>query len=283
MVPAMTDRRAVLGLAPGILGLGLGIAALALDLPGLGLLAGVCAIVAAFVARQPAAPKTESIPEPEPEPEPVPARRRTDAELVPAEEPEPMSMDEPIEMNEPEPEVAEVVHLPNDATRKVEKVMTSPITDPTGLFSEDYFKIAVETRVSAARRHLRPVAIVLFDVVQGVRSGTPTRVAPEPVVQAIRTTLREADTACRLADGRFGFVLEDTPEDGAIWTVERLRRALTDGNEAERDAVQTRWAGIACYPAHAFSASETLAKAQAAFEAAKDWPQDRIEVATSTD
>jgi two-component system cell cycle response regulator len=137
--------------------------------------------------------------------------------------------------------------------------------------------------VSRARRHLRPVAIVLFDVMQGVRSGSPTRVAPEPVVQAIRTTLREADTACRLADGRFGFVLEDTPEDGAIWTVERLRRALTDANGSERDGVQTRWAGIACYPAHAFSASETLAKAQAAFEAAKDWPQDRIEVATASD
>ena len=118
---------------------------------------------------------------------------------------------------------------------------------------------------------------------QGVRAGSPTRVAPEPVVQAIRTTLREADTACRLADGRFGFVLEDTPEDGAIWTVERLRRALTDANGSERDGVQTRWAGIACYPAHAFSASETLAKAQAAFEAAKDWPQDRIEVATASD
>ena len=80
------------------------------------------------------------------------------------------------------------MHLPT-AARKVETVMTSPITDSTGLFSEDYFQIAVETRVSAARRHLRPVAIVLFDVVQGVRTGTPTRVAPEPVVKAIRTTL----------------------------------------------------------------------------------------------
>ena len=276
----MTDRRAVLGLVPGILGLGLGIAALALDLPALGLIAGVCAIVAAFVARQPSAPA----PEPEPVPEPVPARRRNDAELAVSDEPEPLPSPEPVEISEPEPEVAEVVHLPSDPTRKVEKVMTSPITDPTGLFSEDYFHIAVETRVSAARRHLRPVAIVLFDVMQGVRSGNPTRVAPEPVVQAIRTTLREADTACRLADGRFGFVLEDTPEDGAIWTVERLRRALTDtGDTTEREAVQTRWAGIACYPAHAFSASETLAKAQAAFEAAKDWPQDRIEVATATD
>ncbi len=275
----MTDRRAVLGLVPGILGLGLGIAALALDLPALGLIAGVCAIVAAFVARQPAAPA----PAPEPVPETVPARRRTDLEADASDEPDAIAVAEPVEISEPEPEVAEVVHLPSDPTRKVEKVMTSPITDPTGLFSEDYFHIAVETRVSAARRHLRPVAIVLFDVMQGVRTGAPTRVAPEPVVQAIRTTLREADTACRLADGRFGFVLEDTPEDGAIWTVERLRRALTDANDVERDAVQTRWAGIACYPAHAFSASETLAKAQAAFEAAKDWPQDRIEVATATD
>ena len=286
----MTDRRAVLGLAPGVVGLGLGIAALVLDLPALGLLAGICAIVAVFVARQPVAPEAPQVGENEPEHEPVPARRRTDLDAatdasmdVATDEPEPVSVVEPAEVVESEPEVAEVVHLPADATRKVEKVMTSPITDPTGLFSEDYFRIAVETRVSAARRHLRPVAIVLFDVVKGVRSGSPTRVAPEPVVQAIRTTLREADTACRLADGRFGFVLEDTPEDGAIWTVERLRRALTDANENERDGVQTRWAGIACYPAHAFSASETLAKAQAAFEAAKDWPQDRIEVATSSD
>jgi len=275
----MTDRRAVLGLVPGVLGLGLGIAALALDLPALGLIAGVCAIVAAFVARQPSAPA----PEPEPVPEPVPARRRTDELETASEEPDAIAVAEPVEISEPEPEVAEVAHLPSEPTRKVEKVMTSPITDPTGLFSEDYFHIAVETRVSAARRHLRPVAIVLFDVVQGVRTGNPTRVAPEPVVQAIRTTLREADTACRLADGRFGFVLEDTPEDGAIWTVERLRRALSDSGEVERDAPQTRWAGIACYPAHAFSASETLAKAQAAFEAAKDWPQDRIEVATASD
>jgi two-component system cell cycle response regulator len=271
--------------------LGLGIAALVLDLPALGLLAGICAIVAVFVARQPGAPEVHELDENklegEPEPEPVPARRRTDAEgateAAVEVATEPLAVVEPSEIVDPDPEGADVAHLPTDATRKVEKAMTSPITDPTGLFSEDYFKIAVETRVSAARRHLRPVAIVLFDVVQGVRSGAPTRVAPEPVVQAIRTTLREADTACRLADGRFGFVLEDTPEDGAIWTVERLRRALTDANQSERDAVQTRWAGIACYPAHAFSASETLAKAQAAFEAAKDWPQDRIEVATASD
>jgi len=294
----MTDRRTVLGLVPGLIGLGLGVAALVLDRPAFGLIAGVCAVVAAIVGSRPA-----KAADPEPVPEVVPARRRTDAEA--ADEVPTLSVAErvtepdlveaavseitpPGELSEvpegdAEPsEVAEVAGQHADSARKAETVMTSPITDSSGLFSEDYFHIAVETRVSAARRHLRPVAVVLFDVVQGVRSGSPKRVAPEPVVKAIRTTLREADTACRLADGRFGFVLEDTPEDGAIWTVERLRRALTD-NGADPDAPQTRWAGIACYPAHAFSASETLAKAQQAFDAARDWPQDRSEVATATD
>ena len=301
----MTDRRTVLGLVPGLIGLGLGVAALVLDRPAFGLIAGVCAVVAAIVARRPATPA-----EPEPVPEVVPARRRSDAadtvdevsslsvaervtepDVVPGRCRRPrerrtagreLPADLPVASDaDAEPsETADGVQV--EAARKAETVMTSPITDSTGLFSEDYFHIAVETRVSAARRHLRPVAVVLFDVVQGVRSGSPKQVAPEPVVKAIRTTLREADTACRLADGRFGFVLEDTPEDGAIWTVERLRRALTD-NGADPDAPQTRWAGIACYPAHAFSASETLAKAQQAFDAARDWPQDRIEVATATD
>ena len=70
----MTDRRAVLGLAPGVLGLGLGIAALCSICQRSALLAGICAIVAVFVARQPAAPVPGSAStEPENEPEPVPA------------------------------------------------------------------------------------------------------------------------------------------------------------------------------------------------------------------
>ena len=177
-----------------------------------------------------------------------------------------------------------MVHLPTDATRKVEKVMTSPITDPTGLFSEDYFKIAVETRSSAARRHLRPVAIVLFDVMQGVRIGSPTRVAAR--ARGEGDPHHAARGGHRVPARRRPLRLR--ARGHARGRRDLDRRALPSPRSAtrtgtERDAVQTRWAGIACYPAHAFSASETLAKAQAAFEAAKDWPQDRIEVATVTD
>jgi diguanylate cyclase (GGDEF)-like protein len=150
-------------------------------------------------------------------------------------------------------------------------VPAGALKDPlTGLFGDSYFNVVVEARVSAARRHLRPVAVVLFDVFD----ATGQRVDAQSVAAAIKETLREADTACRLDDGRFAFVLEDTPEDGAIWTVERLRRKLS-ANASE----QTRWAGIACYPAHAFSATEALSKAETAFAAAREWKQDRIEVA----
>ena len=145
----------------------------------------------------------------------------------------------------------------------------------TGLFNASYFQVAVETRITAARRQLRPVAVILLEVREG-SADAPEPSDPLLVASIVRRTLRDADTACRLDDGRLGLVLEDTPEDGAIWAVERLRRALNAGCP---NRTQFRWAGIACYPAHAFDAKEALAKADRAFCAAREWKQDRIEVA----
>jgi GGDEF domain-containing protein len=141
----------------------------------------------------------------------------------------------------------------------------------TGLLNEEFFKVSLESRVSAARRHLRPIAVVLLEL-----SSSPGNTKVEgQVADGIRATLRDADTACRLDDGRFALILEDTPENGAVWTVERIRRNLT-GTRAD----YTMWAGVACYPAHAFDAWELLTRAGQALTAAKEWNQDRIEVAT---
>jgi GGDEF domain-containing protein len=121
--------------------------------------------------------------------------------------------------------------------------------------------------------------VVLLDVVEGIRDGgEPSAVDPALVAAKVRETLREADTACRLDDGRYALLLEDTPENGAVWTVERVRRSLAT---AQRGL--TLWAGIACYPAHAFDADELLSRASSALDAARQWRQDRIEVATSAD
>ena len=149
------------------------------------------------------------------------------------------------------------------------------LTDPaTGLFSEAYFEVALEARIAAARQRLRPVALVLLDIVDGSTGGDGSHADPAAVTNALRRTLREADTACRLDDGRFALVLEDTPENGAIWTVERIRTHLSEGG-----ARCTVWAGVACYPAHAFDKDEILNQAKTALSQAREWRQDRIEVA----
>lgn len=151
------------------------------------------------------------------------------------------------------------------------------LTDPaTGLFSESFFNVALESRIAAARRHLRPVAVVLIDVVEGLGEGHPLPAGAPVVAEGIRMTLREADTACRLRNGHFALLLEDTPENGAIWTVERIRRRLVTLQPG-----LTMWAGVACYPAHAFGPDEIMIAADAALTSAREWRQDRIEVATA--
>jgi diguanylate cyclase (GGDEF)-like protein len=245
--------------ALGVVGAVLGVLGFALDQRVLALLAGVFALAAGVGAlRRPAAVTGAPV-----------------AHAVVA--PPPMAAPAA-----PTPRVATA--RPNPATTaataaaSVEATLGEPadgLRNPaSGLFNQRYFDVLVETRVSAARRHLRPVSVVLISVGKGIDSSELAD--PSLATRAIRSTLREADTACHLDDGRFGFVLEDTPEDGAVWTVERLRRAVSD-----MDASAVQWAGIACYPAHAFNAAEVLNKAEHALRAAREWRQARTEVATA--
>ena len=143
----------------------------------------------------------------------------------------------------------------------------------TGLFTETYFRAAVEARVAAARRHLRPVSVVLLEANVGP-PGNRTPADPSLISSYLLSTLRESDTACRTSKGLYALVLEDTPENGAVWTVERIRRKIS-----EDDHKFTIWAGVASYPAHAFEVRDLVGKASEALDAATEWHQDRIEVA----
>ncbi len=145
----------------------------------------------------------------------------------------------------------------------------------SGLLSEGYFTVALDARISTARRNLKPVAVVLMEVIAGLDTSLPTPADPARVARSINETIRESDTACRLLDGGYALVLEDTTENGAIWTAERIRRAM----EAEIDGI-TLWAGVACYPAHGLSTEEVLDRADLALDMAREWRQDRIEIAT---
>jgi diguanylate cyclase (GGDEF)-like protein len=136
----------------------------------------------------------------------------------------------------------------------------------SGLLNDAYFRAALPNRVATARRVLRPISV-------GLLALSNDDVTPI-VAYALQDTLRESDTACRLDDGRFAVLLEDTPEDGAVWTLERLRRLL-----GEQGVDVTVWGGVASYPAHALEAVDLLTLADAALDAARRWVDGRIEVA----
>ena len=168
---------------------------------------------------------------------------------------------------------AEVEHAPATLTLTGADDVAALTDADSQLFSEAYFRVALDARIASARRHLRPVAIALININEGVpNSASPA--PPARAAESIRQTVRDADTACRLTDGTFAIILEDTPENGAVWTVERVRRNLVS-----RFGNHTMWAGVACYPAHAFSTDELLDQARLALSSAKEWKQDRIEVA----
>jgi GGDEF domain-containing protein len=270
MESPMNDQRILLAGAFGLVAVASGVFGWAADVPFLGAVGGIAGLAAAILAARCAAERAA-------------ARRDVDG-----------SRDQ---MHELEGALAEQVRarmVAEDAVRSLgqelaaaQAAATRPtvlpaggsraITDPvTGLFSEDYFRVAIDARIAAARRHLRPVAVVLLEVIEGLRTATPQSAQPVLVSRSISEALRDADTACRLLDGRFALVLEDTAENGAIWAVERIRRSI-----AEVQPGLTLRAGIACYPAHAFATSDLLGRATEALVAARDWNQDRIEVASS--
>lgn len=138
------------------------------------------------------------------------------------------------------------------------------------LLTGDYYEVAVRNRLTAARRFLKPLSIVQLHIV----GAQPDDQISALTGDAILETLRDCDTAYVLGDGRLALVLEDTPESGAVWAIERIRRTLGDGNDAPR-----MWAGIACYPAHGMDADEIMTQSTDALARAREWPQDRIEVA----
>jgi hypothetical protein len=152
------------------------------------------------------------------------------------------------------------------------------LLDPSsGLFAEPFFLATVSWRLIACRRVLRPLSICLFEVVDGLPDGPVVPSDPNVITAMVKATLRTSDIAARMSDGTYGLMMEDTPEDGAVWAVERLRRSL--GSKPGSRALR---AGVACYPGHALTPADIVRYATSAFASAREWPQDRIEVAPTS-
>jgi GGDEF domain-containing protein len=147
----------------------------------------------------------------------------------------------------------------------------------TGVFTQIFFDASLGKRISAARRGLRPLTVAMVEVVEHVGTPMMAQTSPKPVADILTETLREADTVARMDTGIFAVLLEDTPENGAIWTLERIRRRISEDLPG-----RTLRAGMSCYPAYAFDAKQLVEQSLAALDAAREWRQDRIEVTTAS-
>ena len=147
----------------------------------------------------------------------------------------------------------------------------------TGLYDEKYFAVLAQQQVAAARRSLRPISVIIFEIDTLGEADQDTRVQALGVVgDVVRRTLRESDAACRLGDLMVGAILEDTPEAGAVWAAERVRGTLLASPVG--DAL-TLSAGVACYPTHALGAAELVHQASRALDEARSRGRDRVELA----
>jgi diguanylate cyclase (GGDEF)-like protein len=150
--------------------------------------------------------------------------------------------------------------------------------DPvSGLLRERFVAVLIQQRVAAGRRRLHPVAVVAVEV-DGMRGAMSYVVdgAMRILGAVVRTTLREADCACRIGDVTIIVALDDTAESGACIAVERIQAAL--GNAA--GPAVTVSAGIACYPIHALEAPDLVARAGDALLAARAAGRSRVATAS---
>lgn len=152
----------------------------------------------------------------------------------------------------------------------------SLVDDATGLRTAAYFTESLHDRMAAARRHLRPVTVVLVDLAAATPGGRDLEDGDGPVInRCLSRTLRDSDIACRIDARRFGLLLEDTADTSAVWAVERLRRHI------QIELPLRVRAGIASYPTHGLAADEVLAHAEAALAETTGPQHDGIQVARS--
>jgi len=143
----------------------------------------------------------------------------------------------------------------------------SVVDGDSGLLDHRIFTITFERKLAAARRHLRPLSLVLIDIGPGLPADPePRRLALGRWGSMVTSTLRESDVACRVDDTTFGVILEDTPEPGAVWVAERLQIAASCSAGLDPGPVR---AAAATYPNHGLRADALLAQAWAALHRAR--------------
>jgi diguanylate cyclase (GGDEF)-like protein len=253
----MVDRRLVLSIAAAIVALATGVLAVVISQPALGVIAGAAGVVAGAAGAAIAAQLQHA--------EVRLASANNDVQRLHRE------LDAVAAILEEE------ANRRDGADEELASTGDHAFDQTTGLYDERYFAVLVQQQVAAARRSLRPISVVIFEIDGLHGSDDVTRDQALGVVgDVVRRTLRESDSACRLGELMIGAILEDTSETGAVWAAERVRGTLLGSPVGDSLTVS---AGVACYPTHALGAGELVAQAGKALDEARRRGADRVETA----
>lgn len=119
--------------------------------------------------------------------------------------------------------------------------MLSMVDVTTGLFNRRYFDKHLVESFAAARRYERPLTCLLvrIDNLGGLAEqygAEPANDILDTIALALSSVIRQADTAARIDEDIFGFLLPETPEGGADRLVQRLLETF-EGTEFPHNAV----------------------------------------------
>ncbi len=128
----------------------------------------------------------------------------------------------------------------------------------------------LDLELERAKRGGRPVSVLIAELPLDFSSNGATGVSP---MEALRVTAgvvgeqkRRIDTMACIADNRFGLILPDTSESGALALSQRLRNAIANSCPPEVEPAAVSF-GIASFPRHGRTPAALLTAAERALNA----------------
>jgi len=138
----------------------------------------------------------------------------------------------------------------------------------TGLWNSRHFVEALTREVERSRTYGRPVALALASVDGLLEEGDDTEVAMAEIGNAIGSSVRALDIACRVGSTEFGVIMCETDSRNASVAAERLLRAIARvRSPAGRQPLAA--VGIAACPAHAETFDGLVERAGSALRSAR--------------
>ncbi len=152
----------------------------------------------------------------------------------------------------------------------------------TGLYNHRYFHERLRAELQRAGRAHDTAALMMLDIddfkrvndVCGHGEGDQVLML---LADVLRSTVRAADTVCRVGGEEFAVILPSCTAMDAIGLAGRLKEALLQ-SPAEFAGEITLSIGVAFGPEHAMNARELIACAEAAMMTAKAQGKDRVVV-----